>query len=262
MPQTPQRLRIVAQVHWQFGLAFGSWGWEWGARHAFRDAIRADPRLIAAHLSLADSFARSRRWGEAAHAYRQATRVQPSSVDAQGNLVLALVRASQPARAVDAVEGLIRARPGDPLPHLLRGTLLLKLGRRAEAIHCFRWAAQLPIDDNAGRFTLGPALVGPASWRRAVAQYRQARDLEGAARPASRDGKQSRLNLNPGQVGLPSRPPRQRKAAVVAVPERASQSPKEIRSLNLHRVWRARRAAAAQVLRIDAAEARARRRRA
>ena len=209
MLEPSSHLRIAAQIHWQLGHALGSWGWEWGARRAFRDAIRANPRLIEAQLSLADSFARGRRWGEAALAYREAARLHPSSVDAQGNLGLALMRAGRPARAVGAIDGLIRARAGDPLPHLLRGALLLELGRRAEAIHSFRWAAQLPMNEEDGRFTLGPALVGPVAWRRVVAQHRQARDLKSGPGPAGPERNRSRLNTHPGDLcgrGARSRP--------------------------------------------------------
>lgn len=280
-PPSPH-LRIAARLHWLLGHALWSWGWEKGAWRAFGDAVRTDPRLIDAHLSLGDSFARDRQWGEAALAYRDATRSQPSNVDAQGNLILALVRAGRPARAVEAIDGLIRARAGDPLPHLLRGALLLKLGRRAEAIHSFRWAAQLRVVDDDGRFTLGSALVGPTAWRRVVEQHRQARDLEAGPGPAKAERSWSRLNTNPGHLsgrrepppsgpaspdssrdavreqrrltghpeaceadtrcltGLPAGSSRTRKPPAPALNRR-----REIRSLNVHRVWRARRAASA-----------------
>ena len=272
-PPSPQ-LRIAARLHWLLGHALWCWGWEKGARRAFRDAVRVDPRLIDAHLSLGDSFARDRLWGEAALAYRDATRSQPSNVDARGNLVLALVRAGRPARAVEAIDGLIRARAGDPLPHLLRGALLLKLGRRAEAIHSFRWAAQLRVVVDDGRFTLGSALVGPTAWRRVLGQHRQAQDLEAGPGRAKADPSWSRLNTNPGHLPgrrepSPSnptapdfardaarerrRPPGAadagRSAGLAADSNRMRPLPapvlnrREIRSLNLHRVWRARRAA-------------------
>jgi tetratricopeptide (TPR) repeat protein len=168
---------FLASLNRRLGSALLFCGWSEGAAQAFRDVIRLSPGLAAAHFGLGEALARRQRWSAACDAFREAVRLAPGDVEAHGNLLLALGRCRRSAAAVRVLLDLIRLRPNQPELHLLRGALLIELGRPGEAIAALRWAARLPAPPCTTRFFLGEALLGAEGWRSAAASLAAARSL-------------------------------------------------------------------------------------
>lgn len=195
------RSRTVA-VHYRLGRSLAFWGWQGGAAHAFRDALRLDPDFAPAHLGLGEALLRRGAWWEASRSFREAARLQPSNSEIQGNLVLTLGRAGLWDAAVLALERLSRLRPNEGQLHVLRGALLLaRLHRPADAIRAFRFAARLETSPAWSRFFLGEALLGAGVWMDTVQAFSNARRGAGAGWRGLTTLAQSDLNRHPGEGG-------------------------------------------------------------
>lgn len=167
------------------------------AAWAYADALSRDPHCADTHVVRGDALGRAGHWLEASESYREAVRLRPGSLEAQGSLVHALARARRHADCLLALDGLIRLRPFDAEPHLLRGALLGRLGRQINAVHAFRWAAQLAVAPDGKHFFLGEDLLGTRSWRALLAHHRSAHALVSpVGRPANAPG-HSVLNSPP-----------------------------------------------------------------
>jgi len=190
-----QRGSPMAGLHRRLGdllLLLGSPG---GAAWAYADALRVFPDCARTHLARGDALSRACRWLEASVDYREAARLQPSSLEAHGSLVQALARGRRPAECLAAIDGLIRVRPFDAEPHLLRGALLSRLGRHTHAVQTFRWAAQLKVGPDDRRFLLGEEVLGARSWTSLLAHHRSAQALVRSVRKHV-DGPEGQSILN------------------------------------------------------------------
>jgi hypothetical protein len=143
----------------------------------YRDALNADPRSFAAHFAMGEALARLRRWGAASKAFRAAAALQPADVESQGNVVLALYRSGRLREAAVAMRRLIDLRPGEPELHLALGVIQGRMGRPAEAIRTFRWAARLTSPSTTHRFFLGEALFGDRYWAEVLGHLDSGRNM-------------------------------------------------------------------------------------
>jgi tetratricopeptide (TPR) repeat protein len=222
----------LAGVHRAVGEMFAFLGLPSAAAQAFGEALAVEPDPET-YLRLGDALAVARRWHEGASAFAAAVRIRPCSLAAHGGLALCLARAGRPLECIAALEAFARQRPLEAEPHLLRGGLLLRLGRRAEALQAMRWAAQLPGPPASRRFLLAEELFGTRAWEALLDRHRSARLLVGTRPTASRDPGRSALNAAPAPMpeARPMRRPRRarrslrlgrwsrRVAALACVPE-------------------------------------------
>ncbi len=169
-----------------------------GAR-AYRDALAVEPDADV-WTRLGDALVAKRRWLEAAGAFAAAARLRPDSIEAAGGLVLSLARAGRGHNCLAAVDALLRLRPFEAEPHLLRSALLLRLGRRSMALQALRWAARLDRLPATHRFVLGEALLGADAWETLLDQHRIARAYVGTLPVAANDAGRSVLNTAPAPL--------------------------------------------------------------
>jgi tetratricopeptide (TPR) repeat protein len=189
----------LAGVHRALGDLLAFAGFPSVAAQAFRDAIAIE-RDPETYIRLGEAFAAARRWVAAAGAFAAAARLRPGSLEAQGSLVLSLARAGRPRECLAAVAELVRLRPFEAEPHLLRSALLLRLGRRADALQAMRWAARLDGPPAGRRCRLGEELFGAAAWDALLDRHRSARALVESPRGAEQREGKSVLNGVPGPV--------------------------------------------------------------
>jgi hypothetical protein len=201
----------LAGVHRGLGDLLAFVGLLSAAAQAFADAVRASPDLDG-YLRLGEALGRARRWGEAARAFEEAARLAPGSLLAQGGLALCLARAGRPLECLAVLDGFSRLRPYEAEPHLLRSALLLRLGRRSDALSAMRWAAQLPGPPAGRRFLLAEELLGAAAWEALLDRHRSARLLVGS-RSGGGPGGRSALEAAPARLpeARPARRPRARR---------------------------------------------------
>jgi tetratricopeptide (TPR) repeat protein len=114
-----------------------------GALSCFETAVRLDPKQSQAHNLLAAALNQVGRAPEALTHFETAVELDPANVNARYNLVFALIKEGQFALAETHLRQVIVAVPKDPAPHNLRGELLLRDGRTAEAIREFETALEL-----------------------------------------------------------------------------------------------------------------------
>jgi tetratricopeptide (TPR) repeat protein len=189
---------VVARFHHLLGLAMEWCGWQAGAEHAFRDALRVNPSFPSAHYRLGEALGRQGRWREASRAFQQAVRLDPSSAELQGNLVLALARADQWTAVAEELDRLAALRPREGEIFMLLGAVLKRLRRHHEAIRAFRWAVRLELAPTGKRFFLGEELLGPRGWQAVLCSWSQAKGLPPAPDGAPAAEGQSPLHRHPG----------------------------------------------------------------
>lgn len=200
MPCTssPTSSPVVARFHHLLGLAMEWCGWQAGAEHAFRDALRVNPSFPSAHYRLGETLGRQGRWREASHEFQEAVRFDPSSAELQGNLVLALARAGRWAAVADALRRLADLRPREGEIFMLLGAVLKRLQRHHEAIRAFRWAVRLEPAPDGKRFFLGEELLGPRGWHAVLSSWGQAKGLGAPLAAAPPVEGHSPLHRHPG----------------------------------------------------------------
>ena len=98
-----------------------------------RHAMKADQRPSVHLLNLtAMSYEQLGAPDRAEKHYKEAIRVGQGSTTPRFNLSLLLERQDRREEALEQIEEVVRLRPGEGAHHVQRGTLLKKLGRRAE----------------------------------------------------------------------------------------------------------------------------------
>ncbi len=217
----------LARFHLALGRMFASLGAPGLAAHAFRDAVRAEPRFAPAHFALGEALGRAGRWAEAAAAHAAAARLR-CDAEYQGNLVLALGRAFLWREALQACDRF--GLPEDAEVLLLRGLILRRLGRAKESILAFRRAVQIPARAAGRRFFLGEALFGGEVWQSTEAAHLQARGVP------QKLAFGSRLNTAPAR----GKPMPQPKRVAAARHRRADLAPalRRVARAGLRAVWR------------------------
>jgi predicted Zn-dependent protease len=114
-------------------------------------------------------------------------RKNPQGLPAQYGDAMATYMYGNPRSALGKADALIRAQPNNPYFHELRGDILMKANRPADAVGAYRTAVKLdPVDSGILPISLGQALLAvgdPASLKQAVAEIKKGlqRDRENTA---------------------------------------------------------------------------------
>jgi lipopolysaccharide biosynthesis regulator YciM len=110
------------------------------ARAAAAAAVEADPRSADALLAVAEVEGAAGEGGSALEAAGRALDADPRAALLAGPALDAVPDA---AAALGFVDGRLARAPGDPALHLLRGRVLQRLGRPADAVEALRRALDL-----------------------------------------------------------------------------------------------------------------------
>jgi tetratricopeptide (TPR) repeat protein len=113
------------------------------------------------------------RYSEAAEAYGRAIAGGLEDADLFWGAVEAFAQLNQDARALQLLELLLRREPTNPLFLRKKGQLLLKAGRRAEALSVLQQAVQSAHGDPHSYFEVAEALRAQGAYADAISYYRQ-----------------------------------------------------------------------------------------
>jgi Flp pilus assembly protein TadD len=123
-----------------------------------REAVRLDATRPEPHNMLGLALASTGRNTEAIEQYLQALRLRPSFASARYNLAIALAKAGHVDDAVDQLRRILADNPEDPAAKrrladalTLRGVLLLRDGKRDDAVAQFEEALQLDPSNQEAR---------------------------------------------------------------------------------------------------------------
>jgi tetratricopeptide (TPR) repeat protein len=141
---------------------------------AFREALRADPKLAAAHTNLGNALTALGQWKEALASYRRAAELAPREASAHTNLGLALFRAGDLDGAIAEHRKAVALGPTNSLCHVNLGVALINKGDRAGAVAAFRKAAELEPGNINAHGALGEALLGQGQAAEALEATRAA----------------------------------------------------------------------------------------
>ncbi|HNY26389.1 MAG TPA: hypothetical protein PKH31_03305 [Candidatus Sumerlaeota bacterium] len=115
---------------------------EWRSAEAlgWLDAELARQPQPPGHLRLLRAWALGdlNRWREARAEMTRLVEAEPSEVPAKSFLAQCLTRSGEPELALAVLENLAPVGPDDFYLHYFRGCAYRALGRRVEALHCFR----------------------------------------------------------------------------------------------------------------------------
>lgn len=125
----------------------------------FRAAIAVRPEAAAAHAGLANSLGFQRRLPEAIVAMKTALALDSESGVPQYNLAIWLFQQQRYREAAKHSAIAARLRPGEPMVHGIRGSILLRLGKYSEAIQSFERAIELLPPGHEKRASFGRAIL-------------------------------------------------------------------------------------------------------
>lgn len=131
------------EFYFQLGEALHNSGRAAEAVAAYREAIRRDPRMVAAHQSLGVALRGLGQSGEAVETLRRATELAPNNAAVWHDLGRAYQSQGKMAEATKAIEQSI-ALDGDlPEPHNNLGIVMLSSGESQRAEAAFREAIRI-----------------------------------------------------------------------------------------------------------------------
>lgn len=165
-----------------------------GAAEAhFRDALRIDPELAAAHANLAVVLNNQKKWAEAIPVAREAIRLNPTIELGHYALGYALYQRKEYKEAVPPLREAVRIKPADAANHAYLGRALLELGETSGAERALVEAARL----DSARYGQLPALVGkiavaPPPWAVVAVDRSSAASLAGYAKALRERGQNER----------------------------------------------------------------------
>ncbi len=125
------------------------------------------------------------RYSQAADVYVRAIAGGVEDADLFWGAVEVLVQLNQDARAMQLLDLLLRKEPTNPLFLRKKGQLLLKAGRRSEALSVLQQAVQGAHGDPHSYFEVAEALRAQGAYADAIAYYRQGLGID----PKNRHGR-------------------------------------------------------------------------
>jgi serine/threonine-protein kinase len=159
------------------------------AEAACQTAIKAEPRLLAAHFFLGRALEAQNRLPEALAAYEAALRSDPGSdpgyAEAQTNIGFLLAKQGKLAQAEEALRKAIRLNPVLLEPRRGLAYCLQMQNHLHEAEAQAREAIHLRPGDAWAHFTLGEILRKRGQPEKAIAPYREALGLQPGFREAA-----------------------------------------------------------------------------
>lgn len=143
---------------------------------AARKALELDPRLVDAHILLADALQKDWQWAEAEAEYKQAIELSPSDARARDGFSQWLLCQG---RTEEALASARRAQELDPLAlyGVQAGWILFQAHRYDEAIRELRTVLAVEPEDPSALWSLGFALIGAKQFDEAIATLEKAASL-------------------------------------------------------------------------------------
>lgn len=157
------------EFHFQLGEALRNTGRTAESIAVYREAIKRNPQMVAAHESLGAALRRAGQIEEAITSLRRATQLAPTRAAAWHELGLALHAQANAAGAIKAIEKAIALDPDLPEPHSNLGIVVLATGDTTRAEAAFREAIRIQPDYADAHGNLANLLAGrgdPANARR------------------------------------------------------------------------------------------------
>jgi tetratricopeptide (TPR) repeat protein len=139
--------------------------------------VRLDPRVAAAHNTLATRYLQVGRVADAQAQLEEAVRLDPRDAEAHSNLGTVLQAQGRLAEGMQHLRTAVRLKPRNDAVRFNLGAGLLAAGQADAAMREFRTAIALNPDNADAHFNLG-VLLGPRyRWDDAVAHLRRAVEI-------------------------------------------------------------------------------------
>ncbi len=140
-------------------------------------AIRDNPKLTTAYISMADIYRQQGNYAAAEKRYRDAVELDPSNFDAISNHALMLHMMGRLSEAVRQYLRALALRPRDRETNLNLATAYLQLNEPAQALPYAQMAVNVDPDHGPGRVNLGAVLGALDRHQDAVKEYEAAAEL-------------------------------------------------------------------------------------
>ncbi len=176
-PERPVTTRGTAEVYLVAGESAVREGDLDRALAAFARAIEVNPRLVSAHMGMADIYRTRGEYIRAEESYSNAARTQPRNFDAQYYHGLMLHLLERVSEAVQAYLRALAVKPDDFRANLNLATAYYQLDENTLALPYARRAVELSPRDGPARFNLGAIYAAMGDHRAAVQEYQQATEL-------------------------------------------------------------------------------------
>ena len=176
----------MPEAHNNLGNVYRALGHFAEARWCYGEAVRQNPEMSQACVSLALTLQQEGRWDEALPWLRRATEVQPGSLDYLVLLAEAEVDREHFAEAIDCYQEIIKRDPGDATAHNALGWLLQEEGQLDRSAEHLRTALRLQPDLAVAHVTLGSLHEKTGDFAAAEACFRTA--VDDARSPEPRAG--------------------------------------------------------------------------
>jgi tetratricopeptide (TPR) repeat protein len=155
------------EFYFQLGEAWRNSGRVEEAVPAYREAIRRDPRMVAAQQNLGVALRRAGQVEEAVETLRRATQLAPDRAAVWHELGLAYRAQGRMGEAAKAIEKAIILDSDLPEPHSNLGIVLLSSGDPGRAEAAFREAIRIQPDYADAHGNLANLLAGKGDFARA-----------------------------------------------------------------------------------------------
>jgi tetratricopeptide (TPR) repeat protein len=166
----------MAEAHNNLGNVYRALGHFPEARWCYGEAVRKNPAMSHACVSLALTLQLEGRWDEALPWLRRALEIQPDSLDYRALLAEAEVDREHFAEAIDCYQEIIKRDPGDGTAHNALGWLLQEEGQLDLSAGHLRTALRLQPDLAVATVTLGSLHEKMGDFAAAEACFRSAVD--------------------------------------------------------------------------------------
>ena len=155
---------------------YGTLGQNDRAEEHYRAGVALDPNLAELHYNHGVVLMGEGRGAEAAEAFRRAVELKPTYADAQNNYAYLLMSSGKLDEAVEHYQAAIAARPDHRAAHFNLGRILVNQGKLAEAIDQLAQTLE-PDDEDSPRCTyaLGAAYARAGNRSEALKYLTQAR---------------------------------------------------------------------------------------
>ncbi|MEB3357533.1 MAG: tetratricopeptide repeat protein [Synechococcales bacterium] len=169
----------VTKAHKRLGNARQALGQLAAAMTHYAQALTLQPDYAEVHANLGSLYAQQQQWQKAIAAYQKAIELQPDFAGAYRNLAKIWSKLGSTQVAAECWYQALNLEPATATPAQLLnlGNDLLRAGRTAQAITCYRWALQLDDGFAAAHFNLANALKQQEQWQEAATHYQLGLDL-------------------------------------------------------------------------------------
>ncbi len=177
VPEVAQRKLDEANRHREAGRA-GE------AIDRYREVIATAPNVIEAYVELGALYHESAQYEEALEVFASGLKRFPSDAALLFNVAATEAKLERFDDALAHTDSAIKAGGGDVAIFSLRGTILRRLGRQAEAVDSFRKVTALDPRSARAHYNLGNVLYELGRKEEALASFREAIKLDKDFQPA------------------------------------------------------------------------------